>query len=75
MKKSSWTDHMDQVLEIITLNHSNTNEEILLRTVLQDDYPFRICDISLPQRNTSFVYFLIPIPRKTFLNIGKTNCL
>ena len=40
---------MDQVLDIITLNNSNTNEEMLSPIMLQDDYPFQICDISLPQ--------------------------
>ena len=46
--------------------------------MLQDKYPFRMCDISLPQCNTRFVYFLdflISIPRKTFVHIGNTNCL
>ena len=75
MKKSSWTNYMDHVLDIIMLNNSNKNEEMLSRTMLQDDYPFRICDISLPQCNTGFIYFLISKPRKTFGDIGKTNCL
>ena len=40
MKKSSWIDYMDQVLGIITLNNSNTNEEMLSQTMLQDYSPF-----------------------------------
>ena len=75
MKKFWWIDYIDQVFDIITLINSNTNEEMLSWTILQDDYPFRICDISLPQCNTGFIYFLISKPRKTFGDIGKTNCL
>ena len=75
MKKSSWTDYMDQVLDIITLKDSNTNEEMLSQTMLQDDYPFRIYDISLPQCSTGFVYCLISIQRKSFIYREKTNCL
>ena len=66
---------MESVHDIITLTSSDTNDRILSQTMLQDKYPFQICNISLPQCNTGFVYFLISIPQKTFVYIGKTNSL
>ena len=32
--------------------------------MLQDIYPFRICEISLPQYNTGSVYFLFQFHKK-----------
>ena len=40
MKKCSWSSYMDQVLDTITLNNSNTNKEILSQSILQNKYLF-----------------------------------
>ena len=40
MKKISWSEYMELVLDTITLTSSETNEGILSRTMLQDKYPF-----------------------------------
>ena len=66
---------MESVHDIITLTSSDTNDRILSQTMLQDKYPFQICNISLPQCNTGFVYFLISIPWQTFVYKEKRNCL
>ena len=71
MKKNAWSEFMELVLDIIKLTSSETNEEILSQTMLQDKYPIQICDISLPQCYTGFVYFLISIPQKTVVYIEK----
>ena len=57
MKKSTWKDYMDQVLDITTLNNSNTNEEILPRTMLQDVYLiFAYLNVTLVLFTFSFLY-------------------
>ena len=42
------SDYIGQVLDIITLNCYRTNEEIPSKTMLQDKYSLRICEISFP---------------------------
>ena len=71
-RKSHWTDYMEQVLRLITLN---LDEIDIVRTMTQNTFPFRICDITLPQCNTGFVYFLISIRRQNYAYIGQTICL
>ena len=46
---------MDQLLDIIKLKNSNANEETLSRTMLRDNYPFQIRDMSVLQCNTDSV--------------------
>jgi len=79
-KKTQWCDYIERVLELITIN-SDTNanttnqHENYLRLMSQETYPFRICDISLPQCRTGFVYFLISVKQRTFTYIGTTDCI
>ena len=79
--KSQWTDYMEEVLKLITL-HPVVNSDI--QDVVDDSnrnlftlqsYPFRLCDVSLPQCNTGFVYMLFSIKRQTYSYIGETICI
>ena len=81
--KSQWTDYMEEVLKMITLvneidehddEEENENRQ-QPRQLSQRHYPFRICDVGLPQCNTGFVYMLSAIKRQTYSYIGETNCL
>ena len=60
---------MEQVLCLITLDSDN---EDVIRTMTQNIY---LCDITLPQYNTRFVYFFISIRRQDCAYIGQTICL
>ena len=79
-KKTQWCDYIERVLELITIN-SDTNanttnqHENYLPLMSQETYPFRICDISLPQCRTGFVYFLLSVKQRTFTYIGTTDCI
>ena len=78
--KSQWTDYMEEVLNLITIRNGNTNdneqaESPRHRQLTQSHYPFRICDVVLPQCNTGFVYMLLSITRPTYSYIGETNCI
>ena len=41
----------------------------------QNSFPFRICDISLPQCKTGFVYFLISVRTRDYTYIGECKCI
>ena len=69
-KRTQWTDYMETVLNLVTVN-SRANPPV--RQMTQSSFPFRICDVSLPQCNTGFVYFLISIRRQSYAYIGETK--
>ena len=77
--KSQWTDYMEEVLSLITIRNENINdneaENPRHRQLTQSHYPFRICDVVLPQCNTGFVYMLLSIVRPTYSYIGETKCI
>ena len=74
LSRTQWTDCIEHILSIFTVNESNPTSNIV-RTMNQNDYPFRICDISLPSCATGFVYFLLSIKDKSFTYIGSTICI
>ena len=78
--KSQWTDYMEDVLKLITLHPENVsdndeNEIVASNSMNHQSYPFRICDVPLPQCNTGFVYMLLSIKRQTYTYIGETVCI
>ena len=74
MNKSQWSDYIETVLNIVTIN--STAHNTLPRCVMnQNAFPFRIRDIALPQCRTGFVYFLISVKLKSFTYIGQCKCL
>ena len=81
--RSQWTDYMEEVLNLITIrpsseevenNHGEDNNETR-RLFTHQTFPFRLCNISLPQCRTGFVYFLSSVRRQTYTYIGETICI
>ena len=71
VRKTQWTDYMEMILEIITVRESG--EMRSGRSVMNTDtFSYRICDMSLPQCNTGYVYMLLSLDYKTFVYIGMT---
>ena len=66
---------MENILNFITISNDNPNNQDTVPTLNQDTFPFRICDISLPQCKTGFVYFLISIRTRDFTYIGECKCI
>ena len=58
ISKTKWTDYMEYLLHLIAIN---LNEEVLPMNIImnQESFPYCICDISLPQYNTGYVYMLV----------------
>ena len=76
-QKNQYTDYMESILDLVTVNLTNDDRDNgTSRTIYQPtNYPFRICDISLPNCNTGFVYFLMSIRNPNFTYIGQTICV
>ena len=69
---------MEDILQIITVNTNPTSNNLqvqLNHTLTQSSYPFRVCDVSLPDCNSGYVYMLLSIKDQSFAYIGKTNCI
>ena len=49
---TQWSDHMDHVLSVVTVDQSNDNGRPNRRTLIQTHFPFCIRDITLPQCRT-----------------------
>ena len=54
-QRTQWCDYIDEVISIITVNSISDNSA--LRSMNQVRFPFRICDIALPQDQTG-AFFL-----------------
>ena len=74
LSRMQWTDYIEHILRIVTVNEENPTTNVV-RTMSQNNYPFRISDISLPSCATGFVYFLLSIKDKSFTYIGSTICI
>ena len=62
---------MEKILEMAFLN--TTPNETQMSIFTHQEWPFRLCDMSLPQCNTGFVYMLVSTSDCTFSYIGETN--
>ena len=66
LQRIQWSDYMDHVLSVVTVNQNNDKGSPKTRTMIYTDVPFRIWDILLPQCRTGFVYMLISLNRDFF---------
>ena len=41
----------------------------------QNTFPFRVCDVVLPDCNTGYVYMLVSVRDGSFAYFGKTNSI
>ena len=75
--RTQWTDHMEDILRVVTINelHENENIERERRQMDYSSFPYRPADIILPNDTTGFVYMLISLRTNDFFYIGKTKDL
>ena len=60
-------------MKIINVKPNKNYES--LASLEQSIFPFIICDISLPQDQTGYVYFFISQKDTSYFHIGSTLCL
>ena len=75
IKKSQWTDYIEEVLDLITIDNNRNPERNTTRTMSPSSFPFRVCDTPLPQSNTGIVYMLVSMKHPNYTYIGTTNCI
>ena len=71
---------MENILDLVTLKlpwdeSSQDDRARPIRSLRTTSYPFRICDIPLPQCKSGFVYFLISVRTRNFTYIGECRCI
>ena len=71
-KTSQWSDYMEAILKLVTVNAENIGQP---RYLTQCTFPFRMIDIALPTANTGYVYFLLSKHQLDYVYIGMTNCI
>ena len=64
-------NYTEQILEMACLNSTSNQSQISI--FAHEEWPFRLCDMSLPQCNTGFVYMLVSTRDFTFSYIGETK--
>ena len=66
---------MEMILDIITVRENGQEDRPHRNMMHTDTFPYRICDMSLPQCNTGYVYMLISLKDKSFVYIGMTTSI
>ena len=75
-QKTQWTDYMEEVLALTTINaDTSVGPGQIRRVFTPSTFPYRIKDSPLPQCNTGYVYMLMSIKDMNFTYIGKTKCI
>lgn len=75
LKKTQWSDYIERVLDLVTVNQDENQVHQTEPSIIMNSFPFRICDIALPQCRTGFVYFLISLKNRQYTYIGHCQCL
>ena len=70
---NQWCGYIEELMKIKNVNPRNNSESSA--SLNQSIFPFRICDISLPQDQTGSVFFLMPQKYTSYVHIGSTLCL
>ena len=69
-KRTQRCDCIEEVTKITNFNPNNNSGSSA--SLNQSRFPFRICDISLPQDKTGSVYFLMSQKDTSYVHIGST---
>ena len=71
-QRTQWCDYIEEVMNITNVNPNNNSES--LASFNQSIFPFRICDISSPQDQTGYVFFMSQ-KDTSYVHIVSTLCL
>lgn len=70
--RTQWTDLMENILDQVTINAAGS-EGVPNFIDFPRNYPFRVCDASLPNDNTGYVYILVSLRNRLFTYIGEAD--
>ena len=69
-RKTQWTVCMEETFDLITPKTNNSSASTRNGVMTTDTHPYHICNATLPQCNTGYVYMLILINDLNFAYIG-----
>ena len=61
---------MENILSLVTINNYDTN---IMPSLNLTNFPFRVCDVSLPRNNAGYVCIFISIRTKDYTYVGEYN--
>ena len=76
--RNEWTDYMESILDLVTMKlvlNDAIDMDLSPPSLTTQTFPYRICNIALPQCQSGFVYFLISVRTLTFTYIGECKCI
>jgi hypothetical protein len=73
---TQWCDYFEDVMKIITMTSQDRQDvsSSSTSTMNQSTFPFQLCDISLPQDQTGYVFFFMSQKDTSYVEIGSTMC-
>ena len=71
--KTQWCDYIEEVTKITKVNPNKCFESSA--SLNQSRFPFRICDVLLPQDQNASVFFEMSQEYTSHVHIGSTLCL
>ena len=69
--RTQWTDHMENILQVVTVNNENTETNERRSTMDHSSFPYCPRDIILPTDCSGFVYMLISLRSRDFFILEK----
>ena len=70
---TQWCDYIEEVMNITNIKPNENSE--YSDSLNQSSFPFRICDILLPQNQIGSVYFLMSQKYTSYFHIVSTLCM
>jgi predicted GIY-YIG superfamily endonuclease len=78
-KKNQWSDYIEEILSLVTINHQETATATIgnnnNNSMSMNSFPYRICDIPLPEVASGYVYMLVSLRHRNYTYIGTTKCI
>ena len=81
LSKTQWSNYIEEVLKLVTVNNdhdinqNNAMQRPTTQNLNQNNYPFRVNDVQLPDVQSGYVYMLISLCHPNFSYIGETICI
>ena len=74
-QRTQWSDYIGEVMKITTISSPQEEDHSSTSTMNQTTFPFRLCDIALPQDQTGCVYFFMSKKDRSYVEIGSSMCI
>ena len=73
--KNQWTDYMDEVLRLTTVNENYDANAIRRPFNVTNSFPYDVSSSNIPTDQTGFVYFVVSLSNIGYTYVGETSSL